>query len=80
MTGANVAWLVQVAADEQTLGMRRNKYLNAALLGAAAAHVAVLGPAYLNGDGGQLLPAILGCWSGAGVVALGGLLSKFKRL
>ncbi|GAB4824039.1 hypothetical protein N2152v2_011085 [Parachlorella kessleri] len=60
-----ITYSLKKAADEGTLGHPMYKTLNAGLALAAAGHLVVLGPMWAAGQGGPMLPWILGAWSTA---------------
>lgn len=66
-----VTYSLKKEADEGRLGENLSKTLNAGLLVAALGHVSLLYPSWIAGQGGPVLPWLLGVWAVA--LVAGGL-------
>lgn len=69
--------ILQEGAKRGKLGESAYKALNIGVFGAGAGHLAILTPILVSGEGGPLLPALLGLWGvGAAVSGLNLLKSE----
>ena len=66
---------MQEGAKRGKLGDSSYKALNIGVFGTGAGHLAILTPILLSGEGGPLLPALLGLW-GVGAAVSGTNLLK----